>query len=156
MPTKMRWEFVPTVALAAAGLAGCSEPRGSLVYVLDGEQTVTLTPAATELTAQQGEAIALSVARQVTGNWRQVPLNEARGRCWQYRPPAASEPEVADDVQWIVDPEGSVQFHLEYRFDHKRLVTPIQKGTITLTPVTTVPCEPERRVEGPPITIEVN
>jgi hypothetical protein len=30
------------------------------------------------------------------------------------------------------------------------------KGKVTLTPVSEVPCEPDRAVEGPPIEIEVN
>jgi hypothetical protein len=134
--------------------AGC-EPRETMVYIVDGPQTVELIPTASETSVEQGASVVLSVQRRTTGNWRQVPLSQARGRCWVYRPPAEYEPEVAHSLQWIVDPEGSVDFSREYRFDQARTATMLVKGTITLTPVSEVTCEPDRKVEGPPLTIEV-
>lgn len=135
-------------------LAGC-EQKAKLVYVPEGPQTLTLVSSASANSVQQGETVVLSVERQLSGNWKQVPLPEVRGQCWLHRPPPASEPQVADDVQWAVDPENSVTFNTEYRFDHTRIATMNLKGTITLIPASTVPCEPDRLVQGPAIQIEV-
>lgn len=135
-------------------VAGC-EQKAKLVYVPEGPQTVTLIPSASAHSVQQGGTVVLSVERHIDGKWKQVPLNEVRGQCWLHRPPPASEPQVADNVQWAADPENSVTFNTEYRFDHTRIATMNLKGKITLTPATTVPCEPDRLVQGPPIHIEV-
>lgn len=137
-------------------LAGC-EQQSELVYVLEEPQTVTLTPSASKQEVQQGETVALHVARRTSGNWKQVPLNEiSPGQCWVYRPPVESEPEVADSVQWKVVPERAVTFHREIRMDHTRMATMDVKGTVQLTPVSEVKCEPDRLVEGSPIVIEVS
>jgi hypothetical protein len=144
--------FCGSVLLLA--VAGC-EQKPKLVYVPDGPQTVSLVSSASASSVKQGDTVVLSVERQRSSNWKQVPLNEVRGQCWLHRPPPASEPEVADDVQWAVDPENSVTFNTEYRFDHTRIATMNLKGTVTLTPASTVPCEPDRLVQGPPIRIEV-
>lgn len=135
-------------------LAGC-EQKPKLVYVPDGPLTVTLNPSASASSVQQGETVVLNVERRTTGNWKQVPVNEARGQCWFHARPPEAEPQVADDLQWAVDPENSVTFNTEYRFDHARLATMNVKGTIRLTPVSEVPCEPDRMVEGPTLEIEV-
>jgi hypothetical protein len=106
---------------------------------------------------QQGETVVLHVERRASGKWKQIPLNEVRsGQCWVYRPPAESEPEVADSVHWAVVPEGGVTLNREYRLDHTKIATMNVKGTITLTPFSTVKCEDDRVVEGPSIQIEVS
>ena len=135
--------------------AGC-EQKAKLVYVPEGPQTLTLISSASTSSVQQGQTVVLSVERKLSGNWKQVPLTEVRGQCWLHRPPPSSEPQVADNVQWAADPENSVTFNTEYRFDHTRIATMNMKGTVTLTPASTVPCEPDRLVQGPSIQIEVN
>jgi hypothetical protein len=72
-----------------------------------------------------------------------------------YRPPVEVEPEVAQSVQWVVDPEGAVEFHTDYQMDGSRVATMMTKGTIKLTPVGKVKCEEGRAVEGSTIEIEV-
>jgi hypothetical protein len=104
---------------------------------------------------QQGETVVLSVERRTSGNWKQVPVNQARGQCWFHVRPPVVESQVADSVQWAVDPENSVAFNAEYRFDHARIATMNVKGTIRLTPASEVPCEPDRMVEGPTLEIAV-
>lgn len=141
--------------LVSGALLGGCEPRENLVYVPDGPQTIELIPSASERSVEQGASIVLSVQRRTSGKWKQVPLSEARGKCWVYRPPPEYEPEVAHSLQWVVDPEGSVDFSREYRFDQARVATMPVKGTIRLTPLSEVTCEPDRKVEGPPLTIEV-
>ncbi len=135
-------------------IAGC-EQKPKLVYVPDGPLTVTLNASASASSVQQGETVVLNVERRTTGNWKQVPIAEARGQCWFHARPPDAESQVADSVQWAVEPENGVAFNTEYRFDHARLATMNVKGTITLTPVSEVPCEPDRSVEGPTLEIEV-
>lgn len=141
--------FLPLVALA-----GC-EQKPKLVYVPDGPQTITLIPSASASSVRVGETVELSVERRTSGNWKQVPLSEARGQCWFHARPPELEPQVADSVRWIVEPENSVAFSTEYRFDHVRLATMHVRGTIKLTPVSPTVCESDRMVEGPPLEIEV-
>jgi hypothetical protein len=59
-------------------------------------------------------------------------------------------------VQWEVLPENAVRLHAEFQMDQTRVATMAAKGTITLTPISPVKCEEERRVAGPSIEIEVS
>ena len=142
------------LSLLLVPVAGC-EQKAKLVYVPDGPQTVTLIPSASRTSVPHGETVVLSVERRTSGNWKQVPVTEARGKCWFYARPPESEPQVADSIQWAVEPENSVTFNAEYRFDHVRIATMNVKGTVRLTPVSAVLCEPDRTVEGPTLEIEV-
>jgi hypothetical protein len=72
-----------------------------------------------------------------------------------YRPPVEVEPEVAQSLQWVVEPEGAVEFHTEYQMNQSRVATMMTKGTIKLTPVGKIQCEEGRTVEGTPLEIEV-
>src|SRR5688572_16029961 len=56
-------------------VAGC-EQKPKLVYVPEGPQTVTLVSSASATSVQQGGTVVLSVQRQLSGNWKQVPLSE--------------------------------------------------------------------------------
>lgn len=141
---------------AALPLAAC-EQRGPTVYVLESPQSVTLVPSASASNIEQGAAVVLQVERRTMGKWKQIPRDELqRGQCWVYRPPAESEAEVADKVQWEIVPEDAVRFNAEYRLDHTRIATPLVKGKVTLTPLSPVTCEADRVVAGPPIEIEVS
>lgn len=118
---------------------------------------MTLTASASAPSVQQGETVVLRAERRASGKWKQIPLNEVRsGQCWVYVPPAELEASVADGVQWQVVPEGAVAFNPEIRMDHTKIATMNVKGTITLTPLSPVICEPDRVVEGPSIQIEVS
>ena len=152
----MTLRLLSGVLLAALCGAGCG-PSGSLVYVLAEPQAVTLTASASTQSVKRGETVVLRVARRTTGKWQQIPMSEVRpGQCWVHRPPAESEPEVADSVQWAVAPEDAVSFNPEYRLDHTKIATMNVAGTITLQPLTPVKCEPDRVVAGPEIKIEVS
>ena len=140
--------------LLLAFLAGC-EQQAKLVYVPDGPLTVTLIPSASADRVKQGETVALNVQRRTSGQWKQVPLTEARGQCWFHARPPEFESEVAAIVRWTVEPENSVAFDTDYRFDRVRLATMNVKGTIRLTPVSDVPCEPDHLAQGPTLEIEV-
>lgn len=137
-------------------LSGCGK-ASKTVYVLEEPQTVTLTPSASLSSVQQGADVVLHVERRTRGKWKQTPLEAVGpGQCWVYRPPPEVEAEVADKVEWQVIPEGAVSFNREYRLDHTKIATMRVPGTVTLTPRSAVPCEPDRVVEGPAISIEVS
>jgi hypothetical protein len=145
--------FIPAVL---AVVAGC-EQRGPFVYVLESPQTVVLKATASTTKVQQGEKVFLHVERRTTGKWQRVSRGELKpGQCWVYRPPVEVEPEVAQGVQWFVEPERAVEFHTEYQMNQSRAATMMTKGTIKLTPVSKVTCEEGRTVEGAPIEIEVS
>ena len=127
-----------------------------MVYVLQSPQTVTLKPSASAMKVQQGETVVLHLERRTSGKWKRISRDELRrGQCWQYQPPPESEAEVADKVEWEVVPEDAVRLNAEFRLDHTRIATMLVKGTIKLTPLSAVPCEPESGVAGPSIEIEV-
>ncbi|WP_293864016.1 hypothetical protein [Steroidobacter sp.] len=152
----MRHVTLPLVAATVTLLAGC-EQRAPSVYVLEGEQQVVLTGSASPAQVQQGEKVVLHVERRITGTWKQISRDELKpGQCWVYRPPQQVEAEVAQSLQWVVDPERSVEFHSDYQMDQTRGATMLRKGKITLIPVSPVKCEEGRSVEGAPIEIEVS
>jgi hypothetical protein len=143
---------VTTVAF----VAGCKQ-RAPSVYVLAAPQSVELIASASASQVKQGETVVLHVERRTTGKWKQVARDQLTpGQCWVYRPPVEVEPEVANSVQWEVLPENAVRLHAEFQMDQTRVATMAAKGTITLTPISPVKCEEERRVAGPSIEIEVS
>jgi hypothetical protein len=143
------------VLAIAATFAAC-EPQTKFVYVLEGQQDVELTASASAHAVQKGQSVTLHAQRTTTGKWKQVPMaSVTRGQCWVYHPPQAVE-EVADSVEWQVEPDGAILFKPEYRMDHARVITTDMRGTIKLTPRTSVKCESDRVVEGAPIEIEVS
>lgn len=147
----------PLFFLLPAVLLICAcEQRPALVYVLDSPQKVLLTTSTSAQKVEQGGTATLHVERRSTGSWRQVPRNQLKpGQCWLYQPPPQHEPQVADNVHWVVLPPDTVRFNTDYRMDHTKVATLLVKGWITLTPLSTVRCESERVVEGPSIQIEV-
>jgi hypothetical protein len=143
-------------AAVLAWLAGC-EQRAPMVYVLASPQSVTLTPSASPTSVRQGETVVLSVKRRIEGTWTQIPRDQLKpNQCWVYRPPAQTEEEAADNVEWEMIPENGVWLNHEYRMDHTRIATTRRKGTVTLKPRSPVKCEPDRVIEGPTIQIQVN
>lgn len=152
----MRSVSMLLIPAVLAVVAGC-EQRGPFVYVLESPQSVVLTATASASKLRQGEKVVLHVERKTTGKWQRVSRSElTAGQCWLYRPPVEVEPEVAQDVQWVVEPERAVEFHTEYQMDQSRVATVTTKGTIKLTPVSKVKCEEGRSVEGSTIEIEVS
>src|SRR5262245_39150473 len=148
--------FLLSSAAALAFATGC-EQRAPLVYVVEAPQDLTLSASASTSSVQVGEQVVLQVERRNRGRWKQIPRDQLRpGQCWQYRPPPEHEPEVADNVEWQVEPRHAVVFNSEFRMDHRKIVTPRIQGTIKLTPISAVPCEPDRVVQGTPIEIEVS
>ena len=155
------YEFlVPAPLVCAAALlafaAGC-EQQAPKVWVVESPQEVTLMASASASKVPLGESVTLHVERRTSGQWKQIPRDQLRpGQCWLYRPPPQSEAEVADSVEWQSTPKHGISYGAEVRMDRKRVVTLRASGTVTLVPLSPVPCEPGRVVQGPPIQIEVS
>ena len=127
-----------------------------MVYVLEGPQEVKLVSSASATQVKRGETVVLHLERRITGNWKQIPRNQlTAGQCWLYTPPPQLEEEVADNVEWVVEPEGAVRFNGELRLDHTRIATMLARGRISLTPFTPVRCEKDRVEQGPAVHVEV-
>jgi hypothetical protein len=144
------------VLAALAGAAGC-KAQEPMVYVLASEQKVTLTSSASATSVKQGEQITLRVQRRAVGEWKQIPRAQLTpGQCWLYTPPPELEQEVADNVEWVVEPEQAVRFDTTFRMDHTRIATMVRSGTIVIQPLSAVRCEKDRVVEGPTLKIQVS
>ena len=127
-----------------------------MVYVLEGQQDVTLTSSASATQVKLGESVVLHVQRRAVGKWKQIPRDQlTTGQCWLYRPPPQEEAEVADSVQWEVIPDDAVRFDSAFRLDHTRIATMMRSGKVTLSPYSPVVCEKDRSVVLPTIRIEV-
>jgi hypothetical protein len=144
------------VPAALACAAGC-KAKEPMVYVLASEQKVTLTPSASATSVKQGEQITLRVQRRAVGEWKQIPRAQLTpGQCWLYTPPPEVEQEVADNVEWVVEPEEAVRFDSVFRMDHTRIATMTRSGIIVIQPLSPVRCEKDRVVEGPALKIQVS
>jgi hypothetical protein len=143
------------IVLASAFATGCKQ-QSPMVYVLDGPQKVTLTVSASATEVKAGETIVLHAQRRSVGKWKQIPRDQlTQGQCWLYTPPPELEAEVADNLEWEVEPENAAQFDMTFRMDHTRPATMTMKGRVTLRPFTAVRCEKDRVEEGPVIRIQV-
>jgi hypothetical protein len=143
------------IVLVSTFATGCKQ-RSPMVYVLDGPQQVTLTASASATKVPVGGTIVLHAQRRAVGKWKQIPRDQlTQGQCWLYTPPPELEAEVADNVEWQVEPENAVQFDTTFRMDHTRPATVLVKGRITLRAFTAVRCEKDRVEEGDPVRIEV-
>ena len=143
------------IVLVSAIASGCKQ-QSPMVYVLDGPQDVTLKVSASATEVKVGETIVLHAQRRAVGKWKQIPRDQlTQGQCWLYTPPPELEEEVADNLEWVVQPENAVRFDTTFRMDHTRPVTMLIQGRVTLRPLTAVRCEKDRVEEGDPIRIEV-
>jgi hypothetical protein len=136
--------------------SGC-EQQQPMVWVLEGQQEVTLTASASAKTVKVGETVVLHAQRRTVGKWKQIPRDQLTpGQCWLYTAPPEFEQEVAASIDWEVMPENAVRFDNAVRMDQTRIATMMVRGRVTLRPLTTVRCEKDRIEEGDPIRFEVN
>ena len=143
-----------TIVLVSVIAVGCKQ-QSPMVYVLDGPQEVTLKASASATEVPVGETIVLHAQRRSVGKWKQIPRDQlTQGQCWLYTQPPELEEEVADNLEWQVEPENAVRFDTTFRMDHTRPATVLIKGRITLRPLTAVRCEKDRVEEGDPIHIQ--
>ncbi len=103
-----------------------------------------------------GEKIVLHARRFNTGEWEAVKRNTLSGDdCWMTQPPPAREDEVADNIRWIVAPQGHARFNVQPRADHTRTVTFSQPGEYILQARTATWCDASSNVRPAEITIQV-
>ena len=141
---------------AAVMLASGCEQQQPMVYVLEGQQEVTLTASASAKTVKVGETVVLHAQRRTVGKWKQIPRDQLTpGQCWLYTAPPELEQEVAASIDWEMLPENAVRFDNAVRMDQTRIATMMVRGRVTLRPLTTVRCEKDRIEEGDPIRFEV-
>jgi len=93
-------------------------------------------------TVRVGEPLVLH-ARRMTGPWKEVHRGTLPSdACWVTGPPEDEEPEVADNVHWMVDPDGYATFNLGLRGDPTRTVHFTRPGQYQLRAVSKTFCSP--------------
>jgi hypothetical protein len=89
-----------------------------------------------------GEWLALH-ARRSTGPWAATERKSlGPDGCWVAPSPAEEEPEVADNLRWIAEPEGKAQFNLDLLADHTRRVRFSVPGRYVLHATSSTWCSP--------------
>lgn len=137
-------------------LAACtSEPER--VFVPGGSfehQVEVSTSQGAAATVHVGEDLVLH-ARRLSGPWKEVARKDlAQDACWVGGPPERVEREVADNIQWIVSPEGQATFNLDLREDHTRTVRFSEAGRYELRAVSKIWCSPPVTSNGLTVSVE--
>jgi hypothetical protein len=125
-------------------LAACTaEPSEVFIPGPAFQQSIRLSTAQGERgTVAAGEPLVLLAERR-TGPWVAAARSSlAAGACWLAAAPPQIEPEVADNVRWFVEPEGSASFNVEYRSDRTRQVRFSRAGSYRLTAQSAASCAP--------------
>lgn len=147
------WRIASLVCLAVT-LQSCDR-MPEFVFVREAPQAVTLTASASARQIRVGDAVVLHVERRTTGVWRRMASKDLQAdQCWMAAVPPEHEPEVADNVHWIVDPPGAATFNTGFRSDHTRTVVLSGEGRFALSARTTLWCEPGRSVTAPPVVVD--
>ena len=145
---------LPVYQLAEALLQSCDR-MPEFVFVLNVPQTVRLAASASTLSAPVGEPVVLYAERKTEGSWTRIPSKELKpDQCWVAALPPEREAAVADNLHWLVEPQGAAVFNIDVRSDHTRTVVLSKSGAFTLTPSTSVWCEPGRSVSASALRIE--
>jgi hypothetical protein len=94
-------------------------------------------------------------ARRTSGPWAAIPRAELQDEpCWQGSPPPQVEPEVADNVRWLVKPDtAAARFNIRYRTDHSREVRFSRPGVYSVTAQSNVSCSVPASVDTLIITV---
>jgi hypothetical protein len=81
-------------------------------------------------------------ARRTSGPWAAIPRGELQGeQCWWGAAPQEIEPEVADNVRWLVKPDSAAAlFNIRYRTNRTRDVRFSKPGVYSLTAQSNVSC----------------
>jgi len=128
-------ERIPIAALLLILLACTPEPP-SEVFVPGPGFVQTL-----RITTEQGDTARVRVdeplvlhGQRSSGPWVRVEYASlAPDACWLVAPPDATEPEVAGNLRWLVEPEGDAKFNLGLRGDMTRDVAFRRPGVYRLS-----------------------
>lgn len=143
------------VPLVGAMLAGCdAEPV--TVYVPAEPLHVTVRISVSGTKAVVGEELTLHAERLYAGAWKEVKRSSLpEDACWMRRPPPEKEDEVADNIRWIAEPEGSAKFNLGLRPDHTRTVVFAAPGTYRIRASSAVWCGPSVAAVPEALVVEI-
>jgi hypothetical protein len=88
-------------------------------------------------------------AHRAAGPWAAIPRDELQGeQCWWGAVPPEVEPEVADNVRWLVQPDSAAaRFNIRYRTDRTREVRFSEPGVYSLTAQSNVSCSAPASVD---------
>jgi hypothetical protein len=137
------------------GLSAC-EQKPEFVFVLEAPQSVELAASASAGKVRVGQAVVLTAQRSTRGTWTRIPWRELKeDQCWMAAIPPESETAVADNLHWVVEPQGAASFNTDSRPDHTREAVFSKEGVVSFSSSTAVWCEPGRSVSAPPIRVEV-
>ena len=137
-----------------ASLSGCDQ-KPAFVFVLEAPQSIDVVASASARAVGVGEVIVLTAQRTTRGTWKRIASRDLKpDQCWMAALPPEHEAAVADNLHWVVDPQGAATFNTDFRPDHARTVVLSKEGVFTFTASTAVWCEP-RAVSAPPFHVEV-
>jgi hypothetical protein len=123
-------------------------PAKSFEYSIEATTGLGLEPV-----VKVGEGLTLHAKRR-SGPWAEVARTSLpTDGCWVAPPPLPEEAEMADNVRWIVEPEGQATFNLGLTADHTRIVRFAKPGRYTLGVITSMWCSPPKA--GNTITVVV-
>ena len=147
--------FTAAVAALLVQLQGCDRPP-RYVYILQAPQTVELLASASASNVKAGARFVLHARRTVQGAWQRIESKDLQpDQCWMAVIPPTSEPEVADNLHWRVEPSAAVSFNTDFRPNRTREVSIASPGTYTFTASYGPWCEAGRSVTAPAVTVTV-
>ncbi|MGE0313388.1 MAG: hypothetical protein AB7P21_17395 [Lautropia sp.] len=136
-------------------LLGCERPP-PYVYVLQAPQSIDLEASASVDAVKADVPFLLHTRRQTRGVWKRIPSKELKpDQCWMAAVPPESEPEVADNMLWRVEPASGVRFNTDFRPNRTREVRIANPGTYTFVASYGPWCEHERTESAAPVTVIV-
>jgi hypothetical protein len=110
-------------------------PAPSFEYTIEASTGKGLAPE-----VRVGEPLTLHANRS-SGPWVEVVRPSLpTDACWIGRPPLHEEPEVADNLRWVVEPEGRATFNLGLTKDHTRVVRFAAPGRYALHAISSMWC----------------
>lgn len=120
--------FAAFTATSACG----NPPPPAEVFIPGPEATTTVSVSASSAHAAVGEPVVLTAERRASG-FIQVPIGKVpEGVGWWRSEPPSYEESVADNLRWMVQPEGQSRFNTDFRPDHKRIVQFTSPGVYRL------------------------
>ena len=117
-------------------VVGCFDPPPpEKVFVPGPDVSTTVTISVSTTKAAVDEPVILYASRMASGFVEMPYDNVPSGVQWWRQMPPAYEKEVAANLKWIVEPEGSARFNTDLRMDFMREVRFSKPGVYRLRAV---------------------
>ena len=121
--------------LASVLFLSCSRPPPSRVFI-PREENITRVSISVSATRVRVDEPVLLFAQRSNAGFVEVSLEDVpEGVLWWRSEPPSLEKEVADNLRWIVEPEGKALFNTDFRGDHTREVRFPEPGSYRITGV---------------------